>query len=478
MVISILQITSFVLISQASDLAYAICKVFLSTLGAACYNREANASGRRINQTMRLLHQVSSEWNRLNRNIRLFFLANLLYQIGTGMFSVLYNLYVQTLDYPDTMNGTLVSVQSFATALIFIPIGLLGDRTSHKLLLMTGALFTGLSFMGRSLASGESALIVLSAAAGLFAAFFQVIAVPFLAGNSDKKQRLKLFSYHFSLVLAAQVIGSSGGGYLADVLQSAGWSKIQSLQAVLFTGGAASALAFVPLLLVRQKPAHASAAPPGPALSHPLPSSAREDWSAIAKFTLAQLIVGLGSGLVVPYLNLYFTNRFAVSLTAVGILISLGQVMTIVSMLIGPSLASRIGPVKAVVLFQMMSLPFLLLTGFTNLFAVACFSFLFRQALMNAANPIQSSITVDRVSDARRGLANSMTQTAFMLGWATMGPVQSYLLTAYGTYWGYALTFSMTGILYISASAIYYFMFNERKQKTASPQAANQNAPA
>lgn len=93
-----------------------------------------------------------------------------------------------------------------------------------------------------------------------------MIAVPFLAGNSDKKQRLKLFSYHFSLVLAAQVIGSSGGGYLADMLQSAGWSKIQSLQAVLFTGGAASVLAFVPLLLVRQKPAvqkDVSAAPRG-----------------------------------------------------------------------------------------------------------------------------------------------------------------------------------------------------------------------
>ncbi|OZB97944.1 MFS transporter [Paenibacillus sp. XY044] len=430
---------------------------------------------------MRLLHQVSSEWNRFNRNIRLFFLANLLYQIGTGMFSVLYNLYVQALGYPDTMNGTLVSVQSFATALIFIPIGLLGDRTSHKLLLMTGALFTGLSFMGRSLASGESALILLSAAAGLFAAFFQVIAVPFLAGNSDKKQRLKLFSYHFSLVLAAQVIGSSGGGYLADLLQSAGWSKIQSLQAVLFAGGAASVLAFVPLMLVRKSPAvqkDPSAALPESAPSHPARTTSREDWSAIAKFTLAQLIVGLGSGLVVPYLNLYFTNRFAVSLTAVGILISLGQIMTIVSMLIGPSLASRVGPVKAVVLFQMMSLPFLLLTGFTNLFAIACISFLFRQALMNAANPIQSSITVDRVSDARRGIANSMTQTAFMLGWATMGPVQSHLLTVYGTYWGYALTFSMTGILYISASAIYYFMFNERKRKTASPQAVKQNAPA
>ncbi|MWV43295.1 MFS transporter [Paenibacillus sp. HJL G12] len=419
---------------------------------------------------MHALHTITAGWKQLGRNIRLFFLANILYQIGTGMFSVLYNLYIQALGYQDTMNGTIVSVQSLATALIFIPIGLIADRINHRLLLMLGAMLTGLSFMGRAFASGESGLVILSVAAGLFAAFFQVIAVPFLAENTTKQQRLKMFSYHFSLVLAAQVLGSSGGGFLADMLQQAGWTKIHSLQAVLFAGGAASLLAFIPLLFVKRtaknKVILEAVVPDEPVK---LQVHAKDDWRAILKFTLAQLIVGTGSGLVVPYLNLYFTNRFAVSLTAVGILISLGQVMTIVSMLIGPTLASRVGPVKAVVLFQMMSLPFLLLTGFTNLFVIASVSFLFRQALMNAANPIQSSIMVDRVSDARRGIANSMTQTAFMLGWATMGPVQSFLLTTYGTYWGYAITFSMTGVLYISASAIYYFMFKERK--TAAPKA-------
>ncbi|GAB6988292.1 MFS transporter [Paenibacillus pini] len=416
---------------------------------------------------MHLVQRLSSEWKLFNRNIRLFFLTNLLYQIGTGMFMVLYNLYIQALGYQDTMNGTIVSVQSLATALIFIPIGLLGDRTSHQKILMIGALFTGLSFMGRAFVTGESGLILLSISAGIFAAFFQVIAVPFLAENTEKKQRLKLFSYHFSLVLAAQVVGSIGGGYLADELQAAGWSKISSLQTVLFAGGAASVLAFIPLLFVKKTVRLKS-----PVISTPTNHSTRlqagdkDDWKTIFKFTTAQLIVGLGSGLVVPYLNLYFSNRFSVSLTAIGVLISLGQVITIVSMLIGPSLANRVGPVKAVVLFQMMSLPFLLLTGFTNMILIASISFLFRQALMNAANPIHSSIIVDRVSDRRRGIANSMTQTAFMLGWATMGPVQSYLLTTYGTYWGYALTFSITGVLYISASAMYYFMFKERKLLT------------
>lgn len=82
---------------------------------------------------------------------------------------------------------------------------------------------------------------------------------------------------------------------------------------------------------------------------------------------------------------------------------------------------------------------------------------------MNAANPIQSAILVDRVSDKRRGIANSLMQTAFMIGWATMGPVQSYLVTTYGTYWGYAITFSITGGLYVISSLMYYMMFKEPK---------------
>lgn len=139
--------------------------------------------------------------------------------------------------------------------------------------------------------------------------------------------------------------------------------------------------------------------------------------------------------------------------------------MTIVSMLIGPYLAERVGSVKAVVSFQLLSLPFLLLTGSTNVFAVAAMGFLFRQALMNAANPIQSAVLVERVSEKRRGIANSVTQTAFMLGWAFMGPVQSSLVTSNGYYWGYAITFSITGVLYVGAAALYYMMFRKPKQQ-------------
>ncbi len=474
------------------------------------------------------------------RNVRLFFWANLLYQIGNGMFSVLYNLYIQGLGYPDAMNGRIISIQSLATAILFIPVGLLGDRFSRKKLLALGALLSGIFFIGRSFAMQNDALLILAVCSGIFAAIFQVMAIPFLAENVSRSQRLRMFSFYSSLVLAAQVIGNTGGGILADTLHSAGLSYVSSLQLVLVTGSVATLLAFIPMIFVMEKsgesqkvkPVHpavsadkqsaadhtppsdkdnnagaADASSPAPlvsvaadvpasttptvaistaptsitapatsdsaatlqqssaipakGVSHSAKQERSSDMKFISRFMLAQLLTGLGSGLVVPYLNLYFTNRFDVSLTSMSILISLGQLMTIISMLLGPALAARIGTVRAVVAFQMLSLPFLLLTGFTNVLLVASISFLFRQALMNAANPLQSSIMVDRVSDKRRSIANSLMQTVFMLGWATMGPVQSYLVTSYGTYWGYAITFSITGVLYVASSMLYYFMFRK-----------------
>lgn len=426
---------------------------------------------------LRVLRQIHAEIMGWSRNIQLFFLASILYQIGNGMFSVLYNLYIQGLGYNDTMNGQIVSIQSLATAIMFVPIGLGGDRFSRKRLLIAGALFSGIFLIGRSFYYSASGLIWFAVFSGLFAGVFQVLAIPFLAENVKKSQRLKMFSYYSSLVLASQVLGSLGGGVFADLLHTLGIAKVTGLQTVLFIGGAATLAAFIPMLFVSDDKTPAQTVTTGavpavvasedknlPATEQPgkLPDK-KNDSRLIGQFVITQLLIGFGSGLVVPYLNLYFTNRFSVSLSAMSLLISLGQIMTIVSMLIGPTLAAKVGSVRAVVIFQVFSLPFLLLTGFTNVLFIASVSFLFRQALMNAANPIQSAILVDRVSDKRRGIANSLMQTAFMIGWATMGPVQSYLVTTYGTYWGYAITFSITGGLYVISSLMYYMMFKEPK---------------
>ncbi|WP_438444960.1 MFS transporter [Gorillibacterium sp. sgz5001074] len=446
-----------------------------------------------------------------DRNIKLFFLTNLLFQAGSGMFSVLYNLYVQALGYGQTLNGQLISLASFATALMFIPIGITGDRFGRKRLLSIGIWGTGIAGLGRSFAESAAALEGFAVLHGLFMAAIQVLAVPFLADYAKKEERLRLLSYHFSATLAAQVLGSTGGGLLADLLQWTGTGRTASLQIALAVGSAAVWAAAIPLMGIREQrrtgeapavsgtqaaaaesagdaprdaerepdAAHAPDAAPTPApVPAPEPADARRDRTIIAQFAFTQLLIGIGSGLVIPYLNLYFTDRFSVSLTMVGILISLGQIMTIASMLMGPRLVKRVGQVRAVLTFQLLSLPFLLITGFTGMLWIATIGYLFRQALMNAANPIHSSILVDRVSPARRGAANSINQTMFMLGWAFMGYVQPAILARYGVYWGYAITFCLTGALYITSAACFYLMLREPRPASLEAEASARSTAA
>ena len=183
----------------------------------------------------------------------------------------------------------------------------------------------------------------------------------------------------------------------------------------------------------------------------------------IFHFSFASLLIGFGSGLVIPYLNLYFANRFDASNAFIGLILSLGSAMTAVAMLIGPILVKRVGKVKALILFQILSIPFLILTAYTTSLLLASIGFLMRQALMNAGNPIQSAVAMEVVSDKYKGLANSVNQTVFQLGWATMGPIAAGLVISFGSYWGYAYAFSITGGLYVISSIYYYFIFGKKK---------------
>jgi MFS family permease len=180
-------------------------------------------------------------------------------------------------------------------------------------------------------------------------------------------------------------------------------------------------------------------------------------------FAGAQLVIGIGAGLVIPYLNLYFQDRFHTSHTGIGIILSLGQAATAVAMVIGPAVVRKVGEVKAIVLLQLLSLPFLLVTAFTTNLYLAALAFLFRQALMNAGNPIITSFMMGKVHNDIKGVANSFNQMAFSFGWATMGPISTYIVATNGAYWGYSIVFSITACLYFCGAIYFYLVFRDKK---------------
>ncbi|MCZ8538423.1 MFS transporter [Paenisporosarcina quisquiliarum] len=399
-----------------------------------------------------------------NRNIRMFMLANVLIQIGMGVFMVMYNLYIKELGLSEVVNGKVISYMSLATAIVLIPAGFLSDRVGRKWSIAVGTLLTASTLFYRSVVVSEEPIVIAAFFTGLFMAIVQVSGVPFLAENSKASERMHLFSIHFSVVTIASVIGSLGGGVLADVLEFGfGMNAVDAIRWALLAGATIFTIGIVPLLKLKPKMVSEDAKREAAINLPSQDSSFKINVRIIVLFAIAQLLIGIGSGLVIPYLNLYFANRFDASSAFIGLVLSLGSAMTAVAMLIGPMLVKKVGKVNALVLFQLGSLPFLFLTAFTTSVWLASAGFLMRQALMNAGNPIQSAIAMEVVHDKYKGLANSVNQMVFNIGWAVMGPVSAWLVTTYGSYWGYAYAFSITGFLYILSSSYFYIAFGRRK---------------
>ncbi len=400
-----------------------------------------------------------------NRNVRLILLTQLLSSVGLGMFMIIYNLYVRSIGHSQIVVGNVVATMSLATAIALIPAGILSDRFSRKKIILIGGIMTVVTLFLRSIIVNETGLVTTAFIEGLFVSLLMVSFIPMLSENSTDEQRVHLFSILFALGMVASVIGNIGGGVFTDFFQKmVGLNEVISLRITLMISVGVIMTSMFPILLIKEMKKERVKKEK---LGFQIKQFYYQNLSSIKVIVLlsiAQLFIGFGAGLVIPYLNLYFAERFEASTSAIGIIVSLGQAATAIAMFLGPAFVKRFGEVKAIVILQLGSIPFLLLTGFTNSLMLASFGYLFRQALMNAGGPIQMSIMMSRVSDNMKGLANSVGSMNFNLGWALMGPVSTAIVQANGSYWGYAYVFSMTAVLYIVGTIYFYTVFKPGKK--------------
>jgi MFS family permease len=391
--------------------------------------------------------------------------GNALIQIGMGIFSVMYNLYIRELELDGEVSGHVIAMTALATAIILVPAGLLSDKVGRKWMIIIGAALTAVTLTIRSMTATEHTMLIGAFLTGLVWALPQVASVPYLAENSRPKDRMQLFSVHFSIATIAAVIGNLFGGVIADTASHVFHiSAAAGIRVALLTGVVIFVIGIVPMFMMKKQALDIDPQKPkAPRLvqDHHAPDF-KSNLKIIVLFGIAQLVIGTGSGLVIPYLNLYFANRFDASNSYIGFILAVGAAMTAVAQLIGPALVKRVGEVKAIIMFQYASIPFLLLTAFTTNLWVASIGFLFRQALMNAASPIQSTVAMDIVHDKYKGLANSVNQMVFQVGWASMGLPATMLVSIFGSYYGYVYTFVLTSMLYLTASTYFYFVFGKR----------------
>jgi predicted MFS family arabinose efflux permease len=169
----------------------------------------------------------------------------------------------------------------------------------------------------------------------------------------------------------------------------------------------------------------------------------------------------MGAGLVIPFLNLYFRDRFLLSAKTIGIFFALLQFFMLAGILIGPLLSKKIGMIKTIVSTQLSSTPFMLVLAFTYNLPLAVGCFLFRGTLMNMGQPISTNFAMEKVKEKEQALANALLMLSWTASWAASANLGGRLIKAYS----FTPPLLITVGLYIISSVLYYLFFSSEEDK-------------
>jgi MFS family permease len=174
-----------------------------------------------------------------------------------------------------------------------------------------------------------------------------------------------------------------------------------------------------------------------------------------------ELAIGLGAGLLIPYLNVFFKQRFGISDTLLGLTFAVSQLLMGAATLLAPVLAERWGKVRTVVFTQLASLPFLMALGFVPVLPVAIGAFWLRAMLMNMAGPLYTAFAMERVREEERGTVGAMIGVTWSVGQG-VGPGISGLVQRS---WGFPPLFLATGATYLAASLLLLTLFGRAEPR-------------
>jgi MFS family permease len=401
-----------------------------------------------------------------SRNARLYLVAAALNGLGGGIWSVIFYLYLNLdeIGFQPDFISNMFTVGAIATGLIALPAGLLCERVGTKraiLISQTANLFS----LTQVFALQPSVLLFASLAAGLIGTVGGVAGAPFMMRNSKEEERTYLFSLNWTIGTIMGVLGNFIGGFMPDVFNSvlalptgAGVGSASGYRITLLLSLTLILAGLIPYLLIKEeKPTSKQA------ISRLMSLKNVQNPFTIVKFMIPVGIIGFGAGFIVPLFSLFFKLKFAATAQQIGAIFALGSVTLAIGTFVAPTVANKMGKVKAVVACQFLSMPFIMLMTLSPNLMSATVAYLTRGALMNMAGPISTTFQMEMVSEGERATTSGLTTMADSIPRATTASISGALMTGNDFY----TPFLFTTITYFCASSLYYAFFRNAEKGKA-----------
>ena len=403
---------------------------------------------------------------------RRFLIATLVLGAAGSLWWIDFNLYLDALGLSRSTIGLVSTVASIAAAAVALPASAISDRVGRRRV-MIGSIAIATVGLATLFVSETVAVVFLAAAA--FSAGWSGVGVvqgPFMSEHSKPEHRSELFALQFAITSGTNIVAAVLGGVVAGSVTSAAGLDPNGpapYRVILILMVVSLAAGLVVLLQLSDDRARTAAE-----RSRLATSAGRFGLTIVNRVRFFRLLlpgflISIGAGQVLPFLNLFIQRKFGLDLTSLNVVFAVTSLGTMLAILFQPVIARRLGRLPSVLVVQGLSIPFLIVLGFSPLLWTVIAAMAVRNSLMNAGNPIFFAFALDQVAPAERATFSAASALLWSLGWAIAGPWYSVLQANLGFDAGYAVNFATIIVLYTIATSLLWLWFRNAEARPGEP---------
>ncbi len=199
------------------------------------------------------------------------------------------------------------------------------------------------------------------------------------------------------------------------------------------------------------------------------------DWKLIFKAISPLILISIGAGLTIPFVNLFFNSVFGFSSSAYSIMGSFTAMLVFIFSLLVPTLRKKYGYWMTIVVVQSLAIACLIIMSLTEIYVsygyaviIAVGAYVIRQPLMHMAHPASNELMMNYVGKNNQELISALSSSLWSASWFISAKIFEWLRLLEFKYFE---IFLITALLYALGVALYAVLIKEyeHNQRTLDP---------
>lgn len=189
------------------------------------------------------------------------------------------------------------------------------------------------------------------------------------------------------------------------------------------------------------------------------------DWKLIFKAISPLILISIGAGLTIPFVNLFFNSVFGFSSSEYSIMGSLTAILVFIFSLMVPTLRKKYGYWMTIVVVQSLAIGCLVIMSLTEIYVsyehavfIAMAAYVMRQPLMHMAHPASNELMMNYVGKNNQELISALSSSLWSASWFVSAKIFEWLRLLEFQYYE---IFLITALLYTVGVILYSRLIKE-----------------